>query len=211
MQTVYKYSGCSPGMTQGDGSNTKAQSYCPDQYRHIETTGQLATCLMWYSVKELNRKNSYSRRSQTNSLYLYAAQSRTKEADHNHVCSHPLARHEIPSRHNHFSDMSWEKGSVGNNNTLKHTRWHTQTCSLSEELQNRDHRYTYMHCVKRWQWLNRHTVFEITGSFDAFPVLYGSLGAYRGTKNPQKTDATTDRERVHGEEWHRRSMLASWK
>lgn len=51
-------------MTQGDGSNTKAQRYCPDQYRHIEGIGHIATSLMWFSVIKQNKGNSYRRRNE---------------------------------------------------------------------------------------------------------------------------------------------------
>lgn len=64
--------------------------------------------------------------------------------------------------------MSREKGSAGNNNTLKCTHIYTHKLTLFPKvLQNRDerHRYICMPCVKRWGWVNRHTVHLITWSF----------------------------------------------
>lgn len=59
-------------MTQGDGSNTKAQTCCPDQYRHIDDIGHIH---LWYDVMKPNRERSYKKESKVSRVvYLYASQ-----------------------------------------------------------------------------------------------------------------------------------------
>lgn len=108
-QIGYKKSGRSPGMTQGDGSNTKAQSYCLDQYRHIEGIGHMAICLMYYSVMKINMGNGYARQSEARPTVRDVCLLLSNRAKRGAITITyvPILKPDMrsPSRHNHFSDM----------------------------------------------------------------------------------------------------------
>lgn len=92
--------------------------------------------------------------------------------------------------------MSWEKGSVGYNNTLKHTQWQRKIKNCRIEIEGAD---TLMWGLLRGggDWID--ILYLKLQSFDAFPAL---------RKTP---DATKEREVVQEEEKYIMSVLASWK
>lgn len=186
-------------MTQGDGGGTKAQSYCPDQYRHIEGRGHIATCLLWCSV--MKKKNSYRRkgggvRPEHKQHVMFARRSvKNKRGGSQSGLFPSVWQTWDPGRRNHSSDVSRVGVSADSNNKthiVAHTSLLTLSLSFSVELQDRDwkRRYTYTPRGERQRWLNRHTVLGFTGSSDAFPVLRG-----KKKKGPRRK-----RERAQGGE-----------
>lgn len=174
-------------MTQDDGSSTKAQSYCPDQYSHIEGIGYTATCSVWYSVMKANKGNNYRRKMDLDQQCMMCVGSKVKNKR-----GRSQSR-VLPSFRAKYDP--WQAQLllryVNRKATLKSKCTHWATRTLAQRFEQR---YTWYGVFTNW-----------------LPILYttGSLIHHPCWEKPQMPPK--GEEVVQVEEWHPMSLLASWK